>query len=454
MRKILIFLAVVIALGSAAAADWELSAPINSYSIKTYEIDNIAVDEIYYTCSTFQKKPVQIFGYYCRPKNKSNLPAIAIIHGGGGYAKLPTTLNFAKHGYAVLTIDLPGKGTLRSDKSRSTGPDMDVPTLLRVSPDPSYNYLYHAVRAARGTISFLESRAEVDKTKIGMLGLSWGGVITLIVNGVDKRLASAIPVFGSGYLDQGSTWQGRFDQWMSDADKKTYNRRFDAKNYLKSQHAPVLYMTGSNDHCFYIPNFIKSYRNMPPGQATLTIYPNGKHTVNAAMLNTFLHWFNVTLKKTEPPFSKITIEKIKNQKGFLMLKLSHDGTLYYSKSGVDRWTVKKWLPINSSGGWGKIPKELLSPEIIFFAGVRDGRGVLVTTPIYALMHFKLSDGRTIYALTPPVEEIEYHRISPQTWEEILGQKCDIPGDSFLLANLTRVGAKVVNKKSYYYIKLP
>jgi len=443
---------------------WDIPSDIQAQTLRTYLVKNIVVKEIRYVSSAYKNKPVKIFGYFCYPKNKKNLPAVAAIHGGGGYATLARSLKYAKKGYAALSIDLPGKGPLRWKKSRSTGPDMDVSTLLRVSPDITYNYLYHAVRAARCAISYLEQQPQVNSKKIAMVGFSWGGVITLLSNGIDKRIASAVPVFGSGYLDQGSTWQGRFDEWMSDANKQTYNKYFDAKNYLKTQHAPTLYMTGSNDHCYYIPNFIKSYQNMPAEKTKLAIYPNGRHRVSPIMQSNIFHWLDYTLKGKNRYPDIIKGELIHKGQNLLLpirFKGPHKAkkvSLYYSKSGVAAWTIKRWKEIKAYKYKGiyyvKIPKYLVRPEILFYLGAKDSRGAFVTTPICALMFFKISDGRKLYTTTPPIEEINYHRISPKIWEKIFYAKPDIPGDSFWLANVERVGAKIVNKKSYYYIELP
>lgn len=451
-------------ISSAAPGIWDIPENIQPWTYKTYPEGNIIVKEIRYVSSAYKNKPVVIFGYYCYPKNKKNLPGVVAVHGGGGYATLSRSLKYAHNGYAALSIDLPGKGPLRWNKSRSTGPDMDVPTLLRVSPDISYNYLYHAVRAARCAISFLELQPEVDKSKIGMAGFSWGGVITLITNGVDKRLAAAVPVFGSGYLDQGSTWQARFDEWMSEANKETYNKYFDAKNYLGTQHAPVLYMTGTNDHCFYIPNFIKTYRNIPENQADLAVYANGIHKVTPDMQDNIYSFLDSKLKGGSR-FPKIKIGEIAEKGGFISLPISYKGpypakeiNLYYSKSGISSWTIKRWekttAKLYKGNYYVDIPKGIISPEILFYAGLKDSRGAYVSTPIQALMRFKISDGRILYVPTTPVEEIDYHRLSPKSWEKITQKKCDIVGDSILFGNLERIGAKVTAQKYWYYIKLP
>ena len=36
-----------------------------------------------------------------------------------------------------------------------------------------------------------------------MIGLSWGGVLTILTNGQDERLKAAVNVFGAGYIPEG-----------------------------------------------------------------------------------------------------------------------------------------------------------------------------------------------------------------------------------------------------------
>ncbi|MFC1495797.1 alpha/beta hydrolase family protein [Candidatus Margulisiibacteriota bacterium] len=443
---------------------WKLPQNIQAITKKEYIKDNIVVKEIQYISSYYKGNPVKIFGYYCYPKGKQNLPGVAIIHGGGGYAVLSRTINFAKNGYASISIDLPGKGQLRWKRSRSTGPDMDVPTLLRVEPDISHNYLYHAVPAARCAISFLVQQPQVNKNKIGMVGLSWGGVITLMVNGTDKRLAAAVPVFGSGWLDHGSTWQARFDEWMSETDKQTYNKYFDAKNYVTTQHAPLLYMTGSNDHCYYVPNFIKSYLNMPIGKAKLAIYPNGKHRVTMPMLMNIYRFLNHKLRGGNR-FPDLTLSEIKDMGNVIMVPVGYKGpslaknvSLWYSQSGISGWTIKKWYQIKAIFHKNKyyinVPKQIISPEVQYFITLTDTSGKFVTTPVYSLMRLKTNKRKTLYITTTPIEEIIYHRISPAAWKKITGKSTDIAGERILFSNLKRIGAKIEIRKNYYYVELP
>ncbi len=268
---------------------------VSAHTIRSYTKASIKVEEVYYKSRSYKGKPVKIFGYYCYPTwQRQNLPAILLVHGGGGSAHLERSLSWARRGYAVLTIDLPGKGEMRA-ASRSTGPNMDVSVLLRTKPDLSYNYLIHAVAATRNGITYLAKRKEVDPERIGMVGLSWGGVITLLTNGQDKRLKTAVNVFGAGYIPEGCTWQTWFDEVLTKEEVDAWSSFIDPKNFLKTQHAPILFITGTNDHCYYLPTFQKSYAEVPVSKK-LYLVPNLRHRFLADTQRVVWNWLDNKLK--------------------------------------------------------------------------------------------------------------------------------------------------------------
>jgi dienelactone hydrolase len=55
-------------------------------------------------------------------------------------------------------------------------------------------------------VSYLESRPEVDKDRIGMGGSSWGGFFTTLMVRVDPRLKAGACLFGTGNLQLGNAW--------------------------------------------------------------------------------------------------------------------------------------------------------------------------------------------------------------------------------------------------------
>ncbi|MDD5382213.1 MAG: alpha/beta fold hydrolase [Candidatus Margulisbacteria bacterium] len=420
--RIIIILALLTAIStpvfSITLADvWNMPTGEVDYEImRSYPRGSVKIEEIYYQSLPYKGKPVRIFGYFGYPKNARNLPAILLVHGGGGGASLGRTVAWASRGYAVLVIDLPGKGDKRWS-SRSGGPDMDVSILLRTKPDFSYNYLVNAVAAARNAITFLTERKEVDPNRIGMVGLSWGGVITLLTNGQDKRLKTAVNVFGAGYIPEGCTWQDRFAVMTAD-ELARWNSYIDPKNFLKSQHAPILFITGTNDHCYYLPTFQKSYAEITAPKK-LILLPNLRHQFLPYMQSIIWGWLDNKLKRggSFPDIETVSVS-IKGKDKLLVSASAvanssvENATLYYTQGAPSRWTSKKWTGIrgyqeNGAYFFG-LPALLINPEVMFFITVRDNKGAVASTPIRSIFKVSFNGGRRTYAVSAPIKKIYAH----------------------------------------------
>ncbi|MFC1571452.1 alpha/beta hydrolase family protein [Candidatus Margulisiibacteriota bacterium] len=397
---------------------WDIPFTTVEYEISdSYQEGSIQVNEIYYQSREYQGEASRIFGYYCYPINaKQELPAILLSHGGGGTAVLSRTINWARRGYAVLTIDLPGNGEGR-EGSRSTGPNMDVPVLLRTKPNPDENYLVHAVAAARNGITFLTQQEEVDSNRIGMVGLSWGGVLTLLVNGQDERLATAVNVFGAGYIPEGCTWQDRFDV-MSKAELEQWNTLIDPKNFLLTQHAPILFITGTNDHCYYLPTFQKSYEQVTVPKK-LYLVPNLRHRFMADTQQVVWTWLDNELKNkgTFPEITFLSLFRKGEDKVIVSAAAEANtaitrATLHYAVGGPSRWTKQVWESksayFEDDTYYFSIPAELIEPEILFYVNVEDSRGAITSTPIRSIFKVNMMKDKESFAVSSPIQKINIH----------------------------------------------
>ncbi|MBP5311568.1 MAG: hypothetical protein J6112_01900, partial [Clostridia bacterium] len=82
-------------------------------------------------------------------------------------------------------------------------PDIDY--MSESSIDVSGQWMFHALCATAGAASILRGLAFADPAKVGIAGVSWGGIVTSLYIGYDQELAFAIPIYGSGYLDEALT---------------------------------------------------------------------------------------------------------------------------------------------------------------------------------------------------------------------------------------------------------
>ena len=399
---------------------WDIpTIEVRTETLKSSLTRGIRVEEIYYYSRPYKREPVRVFGYFCYPQKRAGkLPAILLSHGGGGHASRSTSINWAKKGFAVLAIDLPGKGENRA-RSRSTGPDMLVATLLRTEPDPSYNYLVHAVAAARNGITYLTQRKEVDRQRIGMIGLSWGGVLTLLTNGQDDRLKAAVNVFGAGYIPEGCTWQEIFTA-MPETAKGRWDSYIDPQNFLATQHAPIFFVTGTNDHCYYLPIFQKSFIEVAAGKDLLLI-PNLRHKFLAAAERPAFTWLEQQLK-TGGTFPRITelpvFRKNANKIIFPFTAAVHSqvksARLYYTAGGPQGFTGKKWQAVQPYQEADKyffaLPFSILKPEILYYVTFTDDHGGETSTLVRSLFSVKLDNGEKTFALTAPIQRIYRHQM--------------------------------------------
>ncbi len=131
---------------------------------------------------------------------KKPAPAILCVHGHWRGAKQDPVvqsrcIGAAMLGFVVLCVDAFGAG------ERGVGTalgeyhgDMTAATLLPLGLPLSGLQVYENMRA----VDYLESRPEVDRTKIGITGASGGGNQTMYAGAWDKRFKAVMPVCSVG----------------------------------------------------------------------------------------------------------------------------------------------------------------------------------------------------------------------------------------------------------------
>jgi dipeptidyl aminopeptidase/acylaminoacyl peptidase len=67
--------------------------------------------QLYYESEPYKGKATRVFAYYAQPeKVDGKLPAMVLVHGGGGKAFAEWAQLWAKRGYVALAMDLAGHG--------------------------------------------------------------------------------------------------------------------------------------------------------------------------------------------------------------------------------------------------------------------------------------------------------------------------------------------------------
>jgi dienelactone hydrolase len=376
---------------------------------RAYTSEGVSVREVTLrTTLRWRGRPVDIFAYVCIPADrKGKLPGLMVVHGGGSTAGLPDAMRWARRGYEVVSLDLPGKGQGRAG-SRSTGPDMIVDNLLETFPAED-NYLVYAVASVREAISFLAAEPRVDSARLGIIGVSWGGVITLLVNGQDSRLKAAINVFGAGFIPEDCTWDKQFHA-MSEAERAIWDTRIDPRNFLASQHAPILFISGTNDHCYYLPIFQKSFFKVSAPKR-LALIANQRHDFTGAGQRLAAVWLEEVLDgKLGFPLVSASAPREKGAdlrvtawaKGPARMR---SATLFYSPGGPQKWTTRHWDAVDGRRVGDHfeftLRRSKVRPEVVYYVNVEDAKGALASTPVRSLFQMRLRN-RVAFAVSSPI----------------------------------------------------
>ena len=205
-------------------------------------------------------KPTRVFAYYAVPQaGQAPFPAMVLVHGGGGKAFREWAALWADRGYAAIAMDLSGRGP-DGKRLPDGGPEQSDDEKFRDFAEADQMWSYDAVAAAVRAHSFLASRPEVDGSRIGVTGISWGGYLTCIIAGIDDRVKVAVPVYGCGFLDENSVWlEPRFKK-MGPARAKRWADLFDPSRYLPGVTCPILFVNGTNDFAYPLDSYQKSYQ--------------------------------------------------------------------------------------------------------------------------------------------------------------------------------------------------
>jgi len=186
------------------------------------------VRSLYYKSEPYKGITTRVFSYYATPGTVSGdptrdkqLPAVVLVHGGGGTAFPNWVRLWAKRGYAAIAMDLAGCGPKKDVRLPDGGPgqghDMKFET---IDQSPTEQWTYHAVANVMRAHSLILSFPEVDDERTAITGISWGGYLTCIVAGLDSRFKAAVPVYGCGFLHENSTWLNEFEKMSAESRAK------------------------------------------------------------------------------------------------------------------------------------------------------------------------------------------------------------------------------------------
>ena len=337
----------------------ELFKPPKNYSTNLCKQDGF--ESLFYEGVEYKGEKTKVFAYFRKPAGdppKGGWPAVICVHGGGGTAFPDWIQAWNNHGYAAIAMDLEGRlpqGDYPNRPSHeNAGPsrigifgDMELPDCEQ--------WFYHAVADVIKAGSLLASMPDINKNKIGMHGISWGGVITCTAIGIDDRLQFAISVYGCGYLhlSECPLWSGSF-KIMSPAQLEKYRSTWDPSNYLKKCKIPVLFYNGTNDPHFPM-DIVQKSALLIKGHLMLCLPNTNAHGHIWNQKEIFAFADEITRKGK--PFLKFDTPKVNGCKASVDVSIESDYPesvfecrLVFTKDSGN-WQARQWqsVPVEQTG---------------------------------------------------------------------------------------------------------
>ena len=242
--------------------------------------------------------------------------------------------------------------------------------------------MYHAVAAVIRGHSLLRSQPEVDAARIGITGISWGGIITDVVAGVDARFRFAAPVYGCGFLGENSFWLTSIMQKMEHADVMRWLTLWDPSQHIGRASLPMLFSNGTNDKHFRPDSWQKTYRTKP-GARTLSFKLRMPHGHAPAGDPAEITIFADSLVRGGPALPRIVAQGREDRVAWVNYASATPVTkadLLYTEDRGD-WVLREWrsmsLPLVE--GAARITARIPFGASAYYINLTDSRGCIVST---------------------------------------------------------------------------
>jgi len=193
-----------------------------------------------------------VHGEYFRPKGQGRRPGVVVLHILGADFALSRyyAARLADKGVAALFVKLPYYGERR--------PAGENKRFLSIDIERSSLAMRQGICDIRRASAWMGGRPEVDPDKLGVTGISLGGITSAVASAVDPSINRAVVLLGGGGLDE-ILWtmqDNGADRWRREwaelgktrADLKAFTTPFDPLTYAdRLVGKKVLLMAGNVD---------------------------------------------------------------------------------------------------------------------------------------------------------------------------------------------------------------
>lgn len=327
------------------------------------------IKPIFFDGLDYEGKPTKVFAWLGLPEKRSGkVPGIVLVHGGGGTAFRAWVEKWTEQGFAAIAFAHEGQVERRNENRKWEKHDWAGPWrrghYKDVDKPLADQWMYHALADTVLANSLLRSLPEVDAEKVGVMGVSWGGVITSTVLGIDDRFAFAIPTYGCGKMaDVENLWGAALGE------NTFYREVWDPLHFLPSAKTPTLWFSWPNDKHFPLDSQAASYGAMK-GPYMVSLLPGMKHSTPASYNPPDSYAFAKSVVEEGTPWCLQVDERIKGQKWEVSFEsskpldrasliftneLGYPGSRKWKENVVDiklldgKWVVEVQVPADATG---------------------------------------------------------------------------------------------------------
>lgn len=238
---------------------------------------------------------VKFFAYVGLPEtdyrgnavSESNkVPAVVLVHGGGGTAFYEWVDFWTERGYAAIAMctdqnvpTVTGNNQTAINNANHTkvssysvggqsfnlGPDN--PSQFADFRKPvNEQWAYHAIATVIASNSFIRSFPVVDGTKVALTGISYGSFLTCQAAAHDDRYACAVPIYGSYCQSIGDT---QFPSYFNAIGEEKKAMLWDNDEVMVGNKTPFFFVNSNLDQFFSVLGNDASCRKMPSSKMVL-----------------------------------------------------------------------------------------------------------------------------------------------------------------------------------------